>query len=249
VTRTWAVDTAFARVQLRFKRFPSLHTLLLCIAARAFALPVEVDSSQGNTALHVPFTHCIHRQVVAAHRPPPCRRPRFYILFRQWQRAAASAFHFLVLQFCMAQQAASPPIPSPQASALASSAHVPAAHRIALAAPCVPLATATHIVFGIACVVTAVCMCAGTRSVLPPKQQCTGHIMLPSTASRAPGSHSSCPPTLYPCPCPQRAKHFRASDSTPRVRLYYKWQARVHAWGSGRRGAEWAGAGAGECGK
>ena len=72
MTRTWAVGTAFARVQLRFKRFPSLHTLLLCIAARAFALPVEVDSSHWpNAALHLPFTHCIHRQVVAAHRPPP----------------------------------------------------------------------------------------------------------------------------------------------------------------------------------
>ena len=70
MTRTWAVGTAFARVQLRFKRFPSLHTLLLCIAARAFALPVEVDSSHWpNAALHLPFTHCIHRQVVAAHRP------------------------------------------------------------------------------------------------------------------------------------------------------------------------------------
>ena len=231
MTRTWAVDTAFARVQLRFKRFPSLHTLLLCIAARAFALPVEVDSSHWpNAALHLPFTHCIHRQVVAAHRP---------ILDFVQAVAACCCLSFplsCAAVLHVAQQAASPPIPSPQASALASSAHVPAAHRIALAAPCVPLATATHIVFGIACVVTAVCMCAGTRSVLPPKQQCTGH-MLPSTASRAPGSHSSCPPTLYPCPCPQRAKHFRASDSTPRVRLYYKWQARVHAWGTPRRGA------------
>jgi hypothetical protein len=178
----------------------------------------------------LPFTHCINRQVVAAHRP---------ILDFVQAVAACCCLSFPLSCAAVLHGAAggdaSPPIPSPQASALASSAHVPAAHRIALAAPCVPLATATHIVFGIACVVTAVCMCAGTRSVLPPKQQCTGH-MLPSTASRAPGSHSSCPPTLYPCPCPQRAKHFRASDSTPRVRLYYKWQARAHAWGEWEAG-------------
>ena len=57
MTHTWAVDTALARVQLRFKRFPSLHSLLLCIAARAFALPVEVDSSQHCTALAI---HSLH---------------------------------------------------------------------------------------------------------------------------------------------------------------------------------------------
>jgi hypothetical protein len=64
VTHTWALHTAFARVQLRFKRFPSLRTLLLCIAARAFALPVEVDSSQ----------HC------AAAPPPPPPLPPLAIL-------------------------------------------------------------------------------------------------------------------------------------------------------------------------
>ena len=113
MTRTWAVGTAFARVQLRFKRFPSLHTLLLCIAARAFALPVEVDSSHWpNAALHLPFTHCIHRQVVAAHRP---------ILDFVQAVAACCCLSFplsCAAVLHVAQQAASPPIPSPQASAL-----------------------------------------------------------------------------------------------------------------------------------
>jgi hypothetical protein len=68
VTRTWAVDTAFARVQLRFKRFPSQHTLLLCIAARAFALPVEVDSSQHCAALAI---HAVHPSSICLSPSPP----------------------------------------------------------------------------------------------------------------------------------------------------------------------------------
>ena len=97
----------------------------------------------------------------------PLPPPRFEFVQAVAACCCLIFFRFPVLQFCMARQAASPPIPS----LLPFSAHVPAAARIALAAPCVPLATATHIVFGIACVVTVVCMRAGTRSVLLPKQQ------------------------------------------------------------------------------
>ena len=123
MTRTWAVGTAFARVQLRFKRFPSLHTLLLCIAARAFALPVEVDSSHWpNTALHLPFTHCINRQVVAAQRPPPPPLPPPAILDFVQAVAACCCLSFPLSCAAVLHGAAggdaSPPIPSPQASAL-----------------------------------------------------------------------------------------------------------------------------------
>ena len=132
----------------------------------------------------------ITSQVVAAHRPPsPPPLPPPPILDFVQAVAARCCLSFplscaAVLRICMAHQAASPPIPSRQASALASSAHVPAAARMALAAPCVPLATATHILFGIASAVTGVCMRVHALAAVC-RLNGSGHLQPPPTSCLA----------------------------------------------------------------
>ena len=120
----------------------------------------------------------ITSQVVAAHRPPPPPPlPPPPILDFVQAVAARCCLSFplscaAVLRICMAHQAASPPIPSRQASALASSAHVPAAARMALAAPlCTTCHRHPHPVWHRICRHRRVHACARTRSGLPPKRQ------------------------------------------------------------------------------
>ena len=128
----------------------------------------------------------ITSQVVAAHRPPSPPLPPPPILDFVQAVAARCCLSFplscaAVLRICMAHQAASPPIPSRQASALASSAHVPAAARMALAAPlCTTCHRHPHPVWHRICRHRRVHACARTRSVWLPKQQRSP----PATANR-----------------------------------------------------------------
>ena len=243
MTRTWAVDTAFARVQLRFKRFPSLHTLLLCIAARAFALPVEVDSSHWpNAALHLPFTHCIHRQVVAAHRPildfvqavAACCCLSFPLSCAAVLHGAAGgvATHSFPSSFC----------PKPPLRMCRQPTELRSLHPVYHLPPPPTSCLASH-------VSSPLCACVQALAAF-----CRLNSSAPVTCYRQPrrvrqAATALVPPPSTPAPV-RSAQNIFAPATARRVCdcIINGRRARMRG-GSGRRGAEWAGAGAGECGK